>query len=92
MHNLIELQYKRNDIEFKRGTFRARGDILDIFPSHYENRAWRISFFGDEVDGISEFDPLLGQSTKKLEEITVFANSHYITPKSELSGFMSRIN
>lgn len=84
MSQLVELQYKRNDIDFKRGTFRARGDVLDIFPSHYEDRAWRISFWGSEVEDIFEFDPLTGEKTKKLEKITVFANSHYITPKPTL--------
>ena len=84
LEKLIELQYKRNDIEFKRGTFRARGDTLDIFPSHYEDRAWRVSFFGDEVESISEFDPLTGEKIKKLDEITIFANSHYITPRPTL--------
>lgn len=84
MKSLVELQYKRNDIDFKRGTFRARGDVVDIFPSHYSDRAWRINFFGDEVETISEFDPLTGERTKKLDEITIFANSHYITPRPTL--------
>lgn len=84
MEVLIDLQYKRNDIDFKRGTFRARGDILDIFPSHYQDRAWRISFWGSEIESIHEFDPLLGEKLKKLDEITIFANSHYITPRPTL--------
>lgn len=84
MRSLVELQYKRNDIDFKRGTFRARGDVVDIFPSHYSDRAWRINFFGDEVETIAEFDPLTGERTKKLDEITIFANSHYITPRPTL--------
>jgi excinuclease ABC subunit B len=84
MTNLIELQYKRNDIEFKRGTFRVRGDIIDIFPSHYNDRAWRTTFWGDELESIFEFDPLTGEKIKELEKITVFANSHYITPRPTL--------
>ena len=84
MTNLVELQYKRNDIEFKRGTFRVRGDIIDIFPSHYNDRAWRTTFWGDELESIAEFDPLTGEKIKELEKITVFANSHYITPRPTL--------
>lgn len=81
MKQLVDLQYKRNDIEFARGTFRVRGDTLDIFPSHYNDRAWRVTFFGDDIEQIHEFDPLTGQKIKQLEEITIFANSHYITPR-----------
>jgi excinuclease ABC subunit B len=84
LQQLIELQYKRNDIDFQRGTFRIRGDTLDIFPSHYQDRAWRVNFWGDEVDGIFEFDPLTGERVNVLDEITIFANSHYITPKPTL--------
>ncbi len=84
MEKLIELQYTRNDIDFQRGAFRVRGDTLDIFPSHYQDRAWRVSFFGQEIDNINEFDPLTGERTAKLDEITIFANSHYITPRSTL--------
>lgn len=84
MQQLIELQYKRNDIDFQRGTFRARGDTLDIFPSHYQDRAWRINFWGDEIEVIYEFDPLTGERSDRLEQITVFANSHYITPRPTL--------
>lgn len=78
---LVELQYKRNEVDFFRGAFRVRGDIIDIFPSHYEDTAWRISFFGDEIESISEFDPLTGEHKVKLLDIVVFANSHYVTPK-----------
>ncbi len=78
---LVEIQYERNDIDFHRGTFRLRGDSLDIFPSHYQDRAWRLSFFGDDVENIYEFDPLTGEKTDEMEEITVFANSHYVTPR-----------
>lgn len=84
MKQLVELQYKRNDIEFKRGTFRVRGDIIDIFPSHYQDAAWRTTFWGDELESIFEFDPLTGEKIKELDKITVFANSHYITPRPTL--------
>lgn len=78
---LVELQYERNDINFVRGKFRIKGDTLDIFPSHYEDRAWRLSFFGDELESIDEFDSLTGERTAQLDNITIFANSHYVTPK-----------
>ncbi len=80
IQNLIELQYKRNDLAFARGTFRNRGDVLDIFPSHFEDRAWRLSFFGDEIESIAELDALTGEKFANLHEILVFANSHYVTP------------
>ena len=92
MTNLIELQYKRNDIEFKRGTFRVRGDIIDIFPSHYNDRAWRTTFWGDELESIFELDPLTGEKIKELEKITVFANSHYITPRPTLEQSIKLIH
>ncbi len=79
--SLVELQYKRNDMDFSRGTFRVRGDTIDLFPAHYEDTAWRISFFGDEVEIINEFDPLTGEVKVKLDEITIYANSHYVTPR-----------
>ncbi len=88
---LVELQYRRNDAAFQRGTFRMRGETVDIFPSHYEDRAWRVSLFGDEVETISEFDPLTGEVTGKLESISVYANSHYITPRPTLLQAMVRI-
>ena len=78
---LIELQYKRNDLDFARGTFRVRGDTIDLFPAHYEDAAWRISFFGDEIEIINEFDWLTGEVKEKLDEIVVYANSHYVTPR-----------
>ncbi len=84
MDDLVELQYKRNDMAFQRGTFRVRGDVLDIFPSHYEDRAWRLSFFGDEVEDIYEFDSLTGERLDKLEKVTIFANTHHITPRPTL--------
>jgi len=84
MRRLVELQYKRNDASFHRGTFRVRGDSLEIFPAHLEDRAWRLSLFGDELEAIQEFDPLTGERTASLEQIRVFANSHYVTPKPTL--------
>ncbi|MBN8874049.1 MAG: excinuclease ABC subunit UvrB [Rhodospirillales bacterium] len=82
---LVELQYRRNDAAFQRGTFRLRGEVVDIFPSHYEDRAWRVSLFGDEIESIHEFDPLTGEKTASLNEITVYANSHYVTPRPTLT-------
>ncbi|MCC7393947.1 MAG: excinuclease ABC subunit UvrB [Sphingomonadaceae bacterium] len=77
---LVALQYKRNDAAFQRGNFRLRGDSLEIFPSHLEDQAWRISFFGDEVESIDEFDPLTGRKAASLKSIRIYANSHYVTP------------
>ena len=79
--SLVSLQYKRNDQNFYRGTFRARGEYLEIFPSHLEDRAWRLSLFGDKLEKIEEFDPLTGDMVRELNFIKVYANSHYITPK-----------
>ena len=80
IRKLVALQYKRNDMAFARGNFRVRGDNLEIFPSHYEDTAWRVSFFGDEIEEISEFDPLTGNTGAKLKSVRVYANSHYVTP------------
>ncbi|MEQ1724870.1 MAG: excinuclease ABC subunit UvrB [Sphingopyxis sp.] len=80
IRKLVALQYKRNDAAFVRGTFRVRGDSLEIFPSHYEDSAWRIAFFGDEVEEIAEFDPLTGKKAASLGYVRVYANSHYVTP------------
>ncbi|WP_353206869.1 excinuclease ABC subunit UvrB [Sphingorhabdus sp.] len=80
IRKLVALQYKRNDMAFARGNFRVRGDNLEIFPSHYEDTAWRVSFFGDEIEEISEFDPLTGNTDAKLNSVRVYANSHYVTP------------
>ena len=91
MQNLILLQYKRNDLAFARGTFRSRGDVLDIFPSHFADRAWRLSFFGDEIESISEMDALTGEKFAKLEEIRVFANSHYVTPGPTIQQAIKKI-
>ena len=84
LRRLVALQYKRNDQAFARGAFRARGDSIEIFPSHYEDRAWRLSMFGDEIEGIWEFDPLTGEKTAELEQVKLYANSHYVTPRPTL--------
>ena len=91
LRRLVELQYKRNDTNFVRGTFRARGDTIEIFPAHYEDRAWRISLFGDDLESISEFDPLTGETTNQLGGIRVYANSHYVTPRPTLQQAMKGI-
>jgi excinuclease ABC subunit B len=83
--DLVALQYKRADAGFARGSFRAKGDVIEIFPAHYEDRAWRISMFGDEIEKIVEFDPLTGQKSDDLQSITVYANSHYVTPRPTLN-------
>ncbi|HKD30653.1 MAG TPA: DEAD/DEAH box helicase family protein, partial [Xanthobacteraceae bacterium] len=82
--DLVALQYKRTLADFSRGTFRVRGDTVDIFPAHYEDRAWRVNLFGDEVESIEEFDPLTGQKTDELKFVKVYANSHYVTPRPTL--------
>jgi len=84
MQALVAQQYKRNDNAFVRGSFRVRGDSLEIWPSHLEDRGWRLSFFGDELEAITEFDTLTGKKTDKLEKVRVYANSHYVTPKPTL--------
>ena len=88
---LVELQYKRNDIAFERGSFRLNGDVLDIFPSHYEDLAWRVYLFGDEIEKICEFDPLTGKTKLELKDITVFPASHYVTPRPALSQAIKTI-
>lgn len=89
--DLIALQYKRNDVHFERGMFRKRGDTLEIFPVHLEDRAWRISLFGDEIEAIDEFDPLTGKKTNALDEVTVYAASHYVTPRPTLNQAVNGI-
>jgi excinuclease ABC subunit B len=84
MADLVALQYKRTQADFYRGSFRVRGDVIEIFPAHYEDRAWRVSLFGDEIESIHEFDPLTGQKTDELEFVKVYANSHYVTPRPTL--------
>jgi excinuclease ABC subunit B len=85
MADLIAQQYKRNDQAFQRGTFRVRGDSLEIWPAHLEDRAWKLSFFGEELEAITEFDPLTGEKTGAMERIRVYANSHYVTPKPTMT-------
>jgi len=80
IRKLVALQYKRNDAAFMRGNFRVKGDNLEIFPSHYEDSAWRVSFFGDEIEEIVEFDPLTGKKSASLNSVRIYANSHYVTP------------
>ena len=82
--DFVALQYRRNDQNFVRGSFRVRGDTVELFPSHLEDRAWRFSLFGDEIESISEFDPLTGHKTADLEAVKIYANSHYVTPKPTL--------
>ena len=89
--DLIALQYKRNDAAFERGMFRKRGDVLEVFPVHMEDRAWRIQLFGDELESIQEFDPLTGKKTADLDEITVYAASHYVTPRPSLNQAITGI-
>ncbi len=89
--DLVALQYKRADAGFARGSFRAKGDVIEIFPAHYEDRAWRVSMFGDEIEALSEFDPLTGQKTDDLETVTVYANSHYVTPRPTLTQALAGI-
>ena len=91
MADLVALQYKRTQADFFRGTFRVRGDTIEIFPAHYEDRAWRVSLFGDEIESIHEFDPLTGQKTDELEFVKVYANSHYVTPRPTLIQAMNSI-
>jgi len=84
LKRLVELQYRRNDLHFVRGAFRVQGDVVEIFPSHLEDRAWRLSLFGDEIEAIWEIDPLTGEKTATMQSITVYANSHYVTPRPTL--------
>jgi len=91
MRQLVDLQYTRNDAAFIRGTFRVRGDSLEVFPAHYDDRAWRISFFGDEIETITEFDPLTGKAITELKSVKFYANSHYVTPRPTLNQAISEI-
>ncbi len=88
---LVDLQYRRNDAGFARGMFRLRGEVVDIWPSHYEDRAWRVTLFGDDVEALAEFDPLTGEITARLDSVTVYANSHYVTPRPTLTEAISAI-
>ncbi|TAJ92676.1 MAG: excinuclease ABC subunit UvrB [Reyranella sp.] len=91
LRRFVEQQYKRNDNAFQRGTFRVRGDTIDLFPAHYEDKAWRFEMFGDEIDSITEFDPLTGDKTISLNDIIVYANSHYVTPKPTMQKAIDQI-
>ncbi|MGY8999353.1 MAG: excinuclease ABC subunit UvrB [Rhodospirillales bacterium] len=91
LKRLVELQYTRNDMAFYRGTFRVRGDVVEIFPSHLEDRAWHISMFGDEIEIIWEIDPLTGEKIETLEEVTVYPKSHYVTPRPTLLQAIPKI-
>jgi len=101
--DLVALQYRRNDLGFERGNFRVRGDTIELFPAHLEDRAWRVSLFGDEIESITEFDPLTGQKVMDLKQVKVYANSHYVIPKptqqqalrsiqAELKGRLEELN
>jgi len=89
--DLVAQQYRRSDVNFVRGTFRVRGDTIEIFPAHLEDRAWRVSLFGDEIDSITEFDPLTGQKTDQLRSVKIYANSHYVTPRPTLNQAIKSI-
>jgi len=91
LKRLVELQYTRNDAAFQRGTFRVRGDAVEIFPVHYEDRAWRLSLFGDEIEVIAEFDPLTGEKTCGLSEIVIYPSSHYVTPRPTITAAVKGI-
>ena len=89
--DLVAQQYKRNDAAFQRGTFRVRGDSLEVFPAHLDDRAWRLSFFGEELETITEFDPLTGEKTDTFDKIRIYANSHYVTPKPTMQQAITGI-
>ncbi len=91
LKRLVELQYRRNDANFYRGAFRVRGDVVEIFPSHMEDRAWRLSLFGDELEAIWEIDPLTGEKIGTLDEIVIYPNSHYVTPRPTLMQAIPKI-
>ena len=91
MKRLVELQYTRNDAAFSSGTFPVRGDVLEIFPAHSEDRAWRVSMFGDEIEELAEFDPLTGHKFASMDAVTVYANSHHVTPRPTLVQAISGI-
>lgn len=91
MQQLVQLQYTRNDLAFQRGSFRVRGDTIELFPAHYDDTAWRFEFFGDEIESITEFDPLTGRSTADKTSVRVYANSHYVTPKPTVKSAMEGI-
>ncbi|MGF1477302.1 MAG: excinuclease ABC subunit UvrB [Geminicoccaceae bacterium] len=88
---LVELQYKRTGADLQRGMFRAKGDVIEIFPSHMEDKAWRIDLFGDDIEKIVEFDPLTGERTATLDQVRIYPNSHYVTPRPTLNGAVEKI-
>ena len=91
MHALVDIQYKRNDTAFERGDFRVRGDVLDLFPSHAQDRAWKVSFWGDEIEEIWEFDTLTGAKLQKIDRIVVYPNTHYATPMPSILQAIGQI-
>ncbi|GLQ25003.1 hypothetical protein GCM10007853_28770 [Algimonas ampicilliniresistens] len=91
MEQLVSLQYQRNDLAFARGSFRVRGDTIELFPAHYDDTAWRFDFFGDEIDSITEFDPLTGKTGRTIDKVRVYANSHYVTPRPTVQSAMKGI-
>ncbi len=91
MAQFVELQYQRNDLAFQRGSFRVRGDTIELFPAHYDDTAWRFDFFGDEIDSITEFDPLTGKTKRDISNVRVYANSHYVTPRPTVQSAMKGI-
>ena len=91
LKEFVTQQYRLNDANFHRGSFWGRGDTVVIFPAHFEDRAWRISFFGDEIEAIHEFDPLTGKKIDALEQVRIYANSHYVTPRPTLNQAMKGI-
>ena len=91
LRRLVEIQYRRNDANFARGAFRVRGDTVEVFPSHLADRAWRISLFGDEIEAITEFDPLTGDTVASLGAVKIYANSHYVTPRPTLQQAAKQI-
>src|SRR5437899_3433225 len=91
LSNLVALQYRRHDHNFFRGSFRVRGDTIELFPAHYEDRAWRISLFGDAVEAVHEIDPLTGEKTAALHSVKIYANSHYVTPRPTLLQAIEQI-
>jgi excinuclease ABC subunit B len=91
LSRLVDLQYQRNDITFERGHFRAKGDVIDVFPAHLDDKAWKIIMFGDEIEEINEFDPLTGEFLGKLQEIAIYPSSHYVTPEINIKSAISYI-
>jgi len=91
LRKLVDIQYKRNDIDFSRGSFRVRGDIVEVFPAHLDDHAWRVSLFGDEIESITEIDALTGQKSGSFDSVRIYANSHYVTPKPTMQQAIKQI-